>query len=536
MSILERLGRLFRRSNPSMSTMSSSLMPINGGILQSDLDAAEYFIVNLKDATAASHAMNRRSADARFATISQGELAANAIPKVPAATVGNLLEVATGGVAADSGKKTSDFASIAQGSLAETALQPTEIPENDLLASSATGGLKSAGLSVDPDEPGVLRGIYLPRQIAESDATTVPLAGEVAVEVDSLADPTRFSARLGDGVTVKGKPLGSGYDRTIIVDNYGTDLVRGAALRRAYALAKTMSPTYESPVWIVLPPGVYDVSTTPTSTFTLDTQYINLTGLIPAKLTSGRYASSCSAVINNIGTGEGDPPDDLDIAVAISAQNVRISDIEIKGAAYPQYQPQYPDPFHLVFVVSQSTGVVLERVRAWSDKFRATGSIGCTCVGCSFDGVFNGYDSTLSGSFTDCYFGNSMDALTYATLSGTFDNCVLDGSLSGTTISGTIKNSRVLGGFDAGGTISGSIINSTMTSADQGGTISVTGLLLNNTILSGVFGGVSVTGKMVNCYFVDNADLASNIGVGGSGFVRNCTVGNGTVYNLDPTP
>ena len=71
--------------------------------------------------------------------------------------------------------------------------------------------------------------------------------------------------------------------RSVLVDDTGSDTDRGTALRAAYAVAQGMSPTSTDWVWVVIPPGRYNVTDHDAdgTALLLDTNYIGLVALEP---------------------------------------------------------------------------------------------------------------------------------------------------------------------------------------------------------------------------------------------------------------
>lgn len=178
-------------------------------------------------------------------------------------------------------------------------------------------------------------------------------------------------------------------------------------LLNTYSLAKTMTPTRESPINILLPPGNWGVY----STFILDTPYIN--------------------ILSSTGMN--------DIVSSYGGWEIRCDNITIRGVSWNSARLRICGDYPNVliencggYIAGPSTGdpVII------SSTFRNINSIGYqTFYG---DGI-----KELSGVFENIKCGSgSFNLVNIGPLSGTFINISTTGSnvLSATQLSGIFKN------------------------------------------------------------------------------------------------
>ena len=234
-----------------------------------------------------------------------------------------------------------------------------------------------------------------------------------------------------------------------------TDTQRGAKLQAAYTKAKGMGPSGTKRITVLIPPGEYDLGT---AGITLDTQYIDLIGMVPAQMTERirsvppgwflywgfpfRSAITWEMVPPRCGLIlKGSGP----AVIRQTAPNVRIANMIVDHPPQTAGLAYWPD--------SGLLGVAVEHVRFQCNnpnKHTMPGGIKFSgyykdCVADDMDDqspcAFGG-DGEANGVFEDCFcmgryvFGGGRGSAT-----GTFRNCTGGtGSFGGDVASGFFEN------------------------------------------------------------------------------------------------
>jgi hypothetical protein len=221
----------------------------------------------------------------------------------------------------------------------------------------------------------------------------------------------------------------SGTNSIFVVSAAGTDEENATELQAAYDAAKFMSPGPTNRITIVAAPGYYNFGT---STFTMDTPYIDLVSL------DGGRNIIFNANYNVIIPAEG--------SISITANDVFVKGVDVQTKAF-------------------TIAGLLNLLRVENCK--------------GGDQSFGGFSDTTSGTFIDCIGG--VDSWS-APASGTYINCVGGNNCfgSGASSSGVFINCTA-GLYSFGG--SGAIASGTFTGC-KGGLGSFAGL---NGTASGIF-------------------------------------------------
>jgi len=308
-------------------------------------------------------------------------------------------------------------------------------------------------------------------------------------------------------------------DRYIVVEQgLASDAARGAALKAAYATAKTMSPVQASQVTVLIPPGRYDVGT---DGLTLDTAWVNIAGLVEAKVAAAGTADMVlEPTVYIYGAGQG--------VVKQTANNVLIRDLELRstgafgesGPLFDQNDPAAYSPN------SNVTGTVLRRVRLSADPgwpTRLNVDFKQTFDTCLVDGEFS-----LGGNG-----GPGPRAF-----SGVIAHCRIDGTGcvggEGGTMSGAISGSTIIGGYSVGscGTVSGTIVGSTISGPNgvggDGGTIKSTARIEDVTVDG--YGAMGASTVESGAVFRDVRGVPATLPERG-GTYENCVLTDGTIYS-----
>jgi hypothetical protein len=274
-------------------------------------------------------------------------------------------------------------------------------------------------------------------------------------------------------------------------------ITNGTNLRAAYAAAKLLTPngaalSATNRAVVFVPPGKYDLVTTP---LTMDTEFVDLVGL------SGQpehvLITSAVAVDNN-GT------------LVQTANDVLISGVTLENTQNtnsPNYDATDPAAY-----MSASGGLNFAKLR---DVVMRGVNLGRSMrVGIIYSGTFTnctgGYGAfgggygTASGTFKDCTGGDQ--SFGYGnTASGTFTGCTGGGGAfggGGGTASGTFTNCTGGGGAfgGGGGTASGTFTNCTGGGGAFGGGRVASGTFTNCTGGSGAW-NASITGATCRLFF-----------------------------------
>ncbi|WP_448579279.1 hypothetical protein [Thermosphaera sp.] len=375
----------------------------------------------------------------------------------------------------------------------------------------------------------------------------IEAAHQAAAAIPKIADPQvgDLVVQAADGALAKAG-IGAAAlvprrgDRYVIVEQgLADDAARGTALKTAYATAKTMSPSETSQVWVLIPPGAYDVGT---SGLVLDTAWINISGLVPAKVANaGRANMVLEPTVLIYGavsaTNSG--------VIKQTANNVCIRDIEIKNTAIG-LEPVWDDTDPAAYwPASGVTGTSLRRVKITGDD-RSFDAPWATRYLVEYKQTWD--ECLVSGYHCVGGSGTVSGTITNSTISG--DSCVGGSGI----VSGTITNSTISGNGCVGGSgiVSGTITNSTI-SGDYcvGGYGTVSGTIIGCTI-SGVgcissYGMITATARLTDVVVSGNNALNADSIASGAEFVRvsgvptglpaiggkylHCRLTNGTIFS-----
>jgi hypothetical protein len=315
----------------------------------------------------------------------------------------------------------------------------------------------------------------------------------------------------------------------ILVTAKGTPQENATELQDAYDELKTMLPSADNRLTLIAAPGEYQFP----STFTMDTQYIDL-----VSLTGNRDVIFDLQGITDPFTYDDNTFDILGISecLLINTDNVYVKGIKGKFYLSPNLDEYwwFADGENEKYILPIQVGdnlpnIVVENCEGdfcsfggdftFGDNpitvngtfincigddllFGAYGTVSGTFINCI--GLLDSFRGTASGTFTNCQ-GGDYSFGTFGTASGTFTNCQ-GGELSfGSfgTASGTFRNciggSQSFAGFD--GTASGTFINCTggNTSFGGGSQATLTGKLYYCRLTSGTFKTVTSGGVTVLC-------------------------------------
>jgi hypothetical protein len=266
----------------------------------------------------------------------------------------------------------------------------------------------------------------------------------------------------------------------IYVAANGTDTENATSLQAAYNEAKTLSPTSTNRITIIAAPGYYNFGST---TFTMDTQYIDLVSL------DGNRSIIFNATLNESNSTEG--------SIEITA-----NDVFVKGV----------DIINKRFLIADNLNLLkLENCKALGEF--------------SFGGDFSTIITNLSGTFINCEGGDF--SFKSQNLSGTFINLKTGSGALGyndtfSIASGFFQNLDC-GSFSLSNNNSGTFIN-------------VRGGAFNSSIFSGLFYNcifdspnpvTIVGGKLYYC--VSKVINLPTVSAGGRTYY--CINGDGTTNN-----
>ena len=362
--------------------------------------------------------------------------------------------------------------------------------------------------------------------------TDKPVSTDTQTALDAKADDADLTAHTGDtdnphGVTAAQLGLGS-VDNTadadkpistatqtaldgklpytgdayIVVKTTSNAATNATNLRAAYTAAKALTPngsglSATNRAVVFVPPGQYDLGA---STFTMDTDYVDVVGLSTAREDQHIYRSSGHVLSQ-------------------TAADVRIENLFLHyTGTSTSINAYYPNATWNTSHNGSPPATTIRncefRVNSTSCRSMRSGvEYAGTYEDCLAGGLYAfGYDGTASGTFTNCTGGN-----------GAFGN---DGTASGTFTNCTGGN----GAFGNDGTASGTFTNCTGgTFAFGGGLLgTASGDFTNCTGDTCAFGGDflgTASGTFANC---TGGDYSFGGGTGGtaSGTFNNCTGGN----------
>jgi hypothetical protein len=318
-----------------------------------------------------------------------------------------------------------------------------------------------------------------------------------------------------------------GGTQYIFVKANGTDIENAVELQAAYDLAKTMSPSIDNRITVVVAPGNYKFP----STFVMDTEYIDL-----VSLTGNRDVIFDLDGITDPFQFDGDTFDILSIGecLLIDTDNVFVKGI--KGKFYlstNQNDFLGSKDYVLPLQVSDNLpGIVVENCEGGLFSFGGDFTFGSNAI--EVNGTFKncqgskrsfgGDGGTASGIFTDCIGGDSSFGFI---ASGTFTDCIGDdGSFGSNGIaSGTFTNCQSSNAFGANGTASGTFINCQGDTSSFGGNVEASGTFTNCQGGDGSFGGNNgeASGIFTNCQAGDGS-FGGNNGTA-SGKFKDCIGG-----------
>jgi hypothetical protein len=363
-----------------------------------------------------------------------------------------------------------------------------------------------------------LNGNFIERTIPDlKDATLDLLIGGVP----STMNTADFAAAIATPPELEGTSY-------VYVSANGTDVENAAELQAAYTTAQGMFPSATNRITIIAAPGYYNFDDT---TFTLNTQYINLVSLDGNR--SIIFNSS-----NNLGT------------LWITENNIFVKGVDVQSKS--------------LSVGNNLSSIIVENCKGGICSFGFNGNISGTFIDCeggnsSFAGrgfstgpigaLFNTTDANASGTFINCKGGfNSFGSIGFvfgtsiATASGSFTNCTAasnsfgahsfgDATASGsftncTSLSDSFGNapngtSIAIGVFNncvSGGNSFGAFAQGTFNSCIGGntsfGTIEAGGIFNNCISGSGSFGEItgSLTGRLYYCRLTSGTFSVVNSG------------------------
>jgi hypothetical protein len=288
----------------------------------------------------------------------------------------------------------------------------------------------------------------------------------------------------------------------------GTDTQNATELQAAYDAAKLMTPSVTNRITIVCGPGYYNFGT---STFTMDTQYIDLVSL------DGNRSVVFNATYNVSVPVEG--------SISITANDVFVKGVDVQTKAFT-----IAGLLNLLrvenckggdFSFGSGPGVdvpgTFTNCQAGVSSFATAGSASGTFTNCQAGVGSFGYATTASGTFTDCQGGNDSfgGGNTVGSIgSGTFTNCQAgDFSFGSFVASGTFTNCQA-GDFSFG---YGNTASGTFTECQAG-------------ILSFAGSGGTASGTFTGCIGDDRSfgsGSTASLGDGdASGTFTNCQAGD----------
>ena len=295
-------------------------------------------------------------------------------------------------------------------------------------------------------------------------------------------------------LTVQGEGLN--IQSAVIVETTDDPQTNGENLLASYMEAKTITPNGEAlsatnRVTVIIPPGNYDLQSTP---LTLDTQFIDIVGLTSDRKKQYIY---------------GEPPAENSGVIVQTANDVRLLNFKVEimtiGAGFTASSSSaYFPNTNLINAYVENVefvgGTIIEATPCLSMRRQVeySGTF-YHCLG--GDGAFGG-GGTASGTFTNCTGGDETFGES-GTASGTFTNCKGEfGAFGGYgTASGTFTNctggDEAFGGYgNASGTFSNCIGGQT---SFGGGDGNLYGSLYFCRLTAGTFKAPEEAGKIRYC-------------------------------------
>jgi hypothetical protein len=205
--------------------------------------------------------------------------------------------------------------------------------------------------------------------------------------------------------------VGTNY---LSVPAFGTDVENATELQSTYDAAKGMTPSSSSKITVIANPGYYNFGT---SSFTMDTEYIDLVSL-----------DGNRSIIFNSTSSSG--------TINITANNIFVKGVNVGTKE---------------FIVSSSAIVQIENCEGGDYSFSGDGRTASgTFINCQGgDYSFGGNAGTASGIFMSCVGGNDSFGGRGGTADGVFTNCIGgDDSFGGVggTLSGKLYYCRLTAG------------------------------------------------------------------------------------------
>ncbi len=340
-------------------------------------------------------------------------------------------------------------------------------------AFSQSVGINSDGTAPDGsamlDVKSTTKGLLPPRMsLAERNLIASPATGLVIYQTDNtpglyINNGTPAVPNWQKLVAFDEKGMSKSASQYVYVQlaDGNTDIQNGTALLAAYVSAKTKSPSATNRVVVVIPPGRYNLQSTP---LLLDTPYLDIVGM-----TSDSSAQFIYGLPAALGHG----------VIEQTADNVKIQNLSVycswegevhyNGSAVCAYFPESDlrgtEIYNCSFAANDEQSYGMRLSITYSGKYT-------NCKSGFFS--FGSYYGTASGTFTNCLGSDYAFGGYYSTLSGTFSNCTAGylsfGGYYGTA-SGTFTNCSgaysAFGGFY--GTASGTFINCTGANNSFGG-------------------------------------------------------------------
>ena len=304
----------------------------------------------------------------------------------------------------------------------------------------------------------------------------------------------------------------------ILVTANGTDIENAAELQAAYDTAKTMSPSVTNRITVIAAPGNYNFGST---TFTMDTQYIDLVSLDGNRsivFNSANSAGTISITANDVFV----KGVDVGTKTFLIGNNLNLLKVENCKGGISSFG-------HNVITSGEFTNCIGGDVSFGSQSVAS--GIFTNCVGES--AAFAG-DGTASGSFINCKGGNyAFGGAFGAIASGIFTNCIGgDAAFGGYlgTSSGSFTNctSNLYAFGGAGGTASGIFTNCVGGNSTFGGGFgTASGIFTNCVGGASSFGNGGLTGKLYYCRLTSGTFIT----VSGAGHTRLCLDGINAANN-----
>jgi len=333
----------------------------------------------------------------------------------------------------------------------------------------------------------------------------------------------RVGANSTDKITVEelGTLFGGGGlegSQYIYVAANGTDVENAAELQAAYDLAKTLSPSADNVITVIVAPGTYKF---PLGGLILDTEYIDLVSL------TGNTDVIFDIDISDPFIYSGNNITDVSYCLEVKENNIYVKGIKGKlrqSTNFNDYWWEGTDYILPIKIQNNLPNIIIEN-----------------CIGgwFSFGGDFTFFSNpvNISGTFINCQAGwySFGSGSTGSEASGTFINCKSSAWSFGQqgTASGYFENCEGTASFGRDGVASGTFINCKDNGSGFGRSGTSSGLFINCQGANGSFSGFSgIIGKVYYC----RLSSGTFDPVSGSGKTIYCIDSNGEPNNQGFTP